>query len=676
MAVNFPVLTSIDVQGYQMYPGTDARPGISHAFIPGLHLIAGVNGLGKSTLLLMIYHGIVGPASLRSDDLSVAMPDVIKTRHADRFRRRVSDGARDAELSVEFEIGAQSFSVRRSLHDLSLRSWQLNGAEQALDDAIYDGAVKDAMNVGSFADVLIILNAIVFMFETRSLLMWTPAAQRNVLRALFMAPDAANLLAARARNVAKANSAYRNLLYIVNRERRQLAKAKAALVSADAVTVEYTTLLSAIAADVELLQSLQDSRLEADERRTDARTTGESAKLQYDASLREVEALKLTAIAKAFPDADEAGHYILARLLGDKRCLTCGSDGGELIERWSAAVKDGACVICGAPPEEHEVLVPEAHVDVARLDRASARLANSEEAFCSASEELAEALRVYAEIQARIDQVNAGKTAREKRVRELVGFLPPSPPEVAKLEEQLKNNESTLANLHREQRAAEEEFSVVFDGFRQTVEERAAQVRASFAAKISEFLVERAEISLGSMRSAIGESGQTYDWPTFRISMTSGTFDAPTPRWSAAEVSLSQGEFIDLAFRLALATAAADGGPATLIFDAPEASLDALFMRRAGAFLAKFTRDNLQNRLVVTSNLTNADMIPALFGAYEPLPGDPQPIVIPRPERSLRVIDLLALAAPTSAVKLVGDRYAELLDRALFPPDGSAEPGL
>lgn len=78
----------------------------------------------------------------------------------------------------------------------------------------------------------------------------------------------------------------------------------------------------------------------------------------------------------------------------------------------------------------------------------------------------------------------------------------------------------------------------------------------------------------------------------------------------------------------------------------------------------------------MTSNLTNADMIPALFGAYVPLEGDPTPTPVPREERRDRVIDLLEIAAPTSAVRLVGDRYKNYLDKALFPPHGSGEPGL
>ena len=69
-------------------------------------------------------------------------------------------------------------------------------------------------------------------------------------------------------------------------------------------------------------------------------------------------------------------------------------------------------------------------------------------------------------------------------------------------------------------------------------------------------------------------------------------------------------------------------------------------------------------------------MIPALFGAYEAETGDPDPLTIPREQRWSRVIDLLKIAAPTSAVQMIGDRYDDLLNRALFPPHGEEESGL
>lgn len=675
MSVRLPIYTYIGVDGYQMYPGLASAPGIHHELTPGLHLVAGVNGLGKSTFLLLLYHGLVGPAAIRNDDFGVPLPEIAARRDADRFRRRVADDAKNASSEVRFTIGQDRYEVNRSLQDLALRSWKLNGSEQVVEDDVYMQSIVHSMNVGSFADVVIILNLILFMFENRGFLMWNPLWQRNALRALFMRPTEAKDLAERARAVATANSAYRNLLYIVNRDRKQLAKDKAALASADALSVEYHTLQKAISARNESLESLVDRRLVLDEARIEARSTYEAAKFNYDDVLREIEALKLARVASAFPNSQVSGLYVLGRLIGDKQCLACGSEGGPLIDRWAAAVVEGHCVVCGAGHDVQEAVVPPVAVDAARLAKAEARLASARQALETAAANAKAQSEQYDCVQGEIDELVRKKCDLEKRVRQIAGSLPPSPPAVRALEDRVTKQAETLEQLKLDQSKAEFEFSKVFDRFRSSIEQKADVIRERFGSKISEFLVEKAEISLGYARGPIGESGQSYDWPTFQLSMTSGVFDAPAPRRSRSEVSMSQGEFIDLAFRLALVEAAAESGPASMVFDAPEASLDALFMRRAGAFLAQFTKDNPENRLIVTSNLTNADMIPALFGAYKPLEGDPEPHMIPRGERRDRVIDLLALAAPTSAVQLVGDRYKNLLDRALFPPEGHAEPG-
>lgn len=676
MNVFLPVYSYVGVHGFQMFPGTGSMPGIQHELIPGLHLVAGVNGLGKSTLVLILYHGLVGPAAIRNDDFEVPLPEVIARRDVERFRHRVADAARDAQAVVRFNIGTSKFEVTRSLYDLSLLSWKKDGIDQVLEEDLYQHAVCEAMSVGTFADVLIILNLIVFMFEDRGLLMWSPLAQRNVLRALFTSPNESSELARRAQAVSAANSAYRNLLYFFNKDRKKLEKDQKALASSDVLNSEYTRLLENVSANDSRLLGLFEQRTELDQARTDARTALETAKFNYDDLLREIEALKLARVASVFPETEETAHYVLVRLIGDKECLACGANGGPLIDRWLSAVSKGDCVLCGADNHQQEVIVPPVQVDTVRLQKAEARLANARLALEAANQNVKAKAIQFEKTQSEIDQIEIEQAQLRQRSRQIAGALPPSPPVVAALAERLEQQAATLEALRRDQKEAEAQFSQIFDQFRISVERKADQVREAFGRRISEFLVEKAEISLGVIRSPIGESGQSYDWPTFQLSMTSGTFHAPAPRRRRSEVSMSQGEFIDLAFRLALVNVASESSPATMVFDAPEASLDALFMRRAGAFLSQFTQEHAENRLVVTSNLTNADMIPALFGAYKPQKGDPQPQTIPRSERTSRVINLLALAAPTSAVELVGDRYKNLLDKALFPPRGEARPGL
>ena len=80
-------------------------------------------------------------------------------------KRRVADGAKDARTEVRFSIGDDRYEVSRSLHDLSITTWKLNGAAQAADDGAYMSSIVRSMNVGTFADVLTIMNLILFMFE-------------------------------------------------------------------------------------------------------------------------------------------------------------------------------------------------------------------------------------------------------------------------------------------------------------------------------------------------------------------------------------------------------------------------------------------------------------------------------------------------------------------------------
>ena len=57
-----------------------------------------------------------------------------------------------------------------------------------------------------------------------------------------MEPTDASLLAELGQRVSSTNSAYRNLLFIVNRDRKQLARDPAALAAADALGAEYDRL--------------------------------------------------------------------------------------------------------------------------------------------------------------------------------------------------------------------------------------------------------------------------------------------------------------------------------------------------------------------------------------------------------------------------------------------------
>jgi hypothetical protein len=92
--------------------------------------------------------------------------------------------------------------------------------------------------------------------------------------------------------------------------------------------------------------------------------------------------------------------------------------------------------------------------------------------------------------------------------------------------------------------------------------------------------------------------------------------------------------------------------------ETPEASLDELAMERVGRALYEFASVGA-NRLVATSNLTNAGMIAWLFGG--PIKDRAELV-----DRYDRTVNLLTLSAKNRALlDDVGGRYLALLDKAL-----------
>lgn len=95
-------------------------------------------------------------------------------------------------------------------------------------------------------------------------------------------------------------------------------------------------------------------------------------------------------------------------------------------------------------------------------------------------------------------------------------------------------------------------------------------------------------------------------------------------------------------------------GNSSLVIDAPESSLDAVFVTRAADVLARYADTSLGNRLITTSNLVEGELIPELL-KRSAAPGD----------RISRVLDLFSIAEPTAAIRELGPEYARIMKELL-----------
>ena len=139
--------------------------------------------------------------------------------------------------------------------------------------------------------------------------------------------------------------------------------------------------------------------------------------------------------------------------------------------------------------------------------------------------------------------------------------------------------------------------------------------------------------------------------------MTAANRPGRTRRTTPTDVSESQRELVDLAFRLALLSTATKHGSGSLIFETPESSLDGVAMEQVGGALADFANHG-DNRLIVTSNLTNVQMISAIFGG----PADSERTLC---QRYVRTLNLLEEAMPNRAVVANRARYEKIIAQSL-----------
>ena len=186
-------------------------------------------------------------------------------------------------------------------------------------------------------------------------------------------------------------------------------------------------------------------------------------------------------------------------------------------------------------------------------------------------------------------------------------------------------------------------------------------IMEKFAAFAGGFLLETVNLVWAPQKARVGQTGETIQFPAFELDMTGTKFPTAVRRTGPEHVSESQREFIDLAFRMSLMQVASEQGLSSLVIDAPESSLDAVFVTRAAEVLAKFADSQSGNRLTITTNLVEGELIPELL-KRSASPGD----------RISRVVNLFEIAEPTAAIRALKTEYRDLMNRLISKVDPNA----
>jgi hypothetical protein len=230
-------------------------------------------------------------------------------------------------------------------------------------------------------------------------------------------------------------------------------------------------------------------------------------------------------------------------------------------------------------------------------------LAGLETAVLESRRALDEAEDRYKAQLSAIAALSAEVNDRSLVIDSLVKRLPPEEADMHRQRGELATFRARVESLKADLSAKREAFQgFVKDVSRELVKWSEA-IKDAFGEYAQGFLLETCSLLWSPQKALLGQGGVAFDFPAFELDMTGTNFPSPVRRNGPDQVSESQREFIDLAFRMALIKTAGAESAGTLVIDAPESSLDAVFAPRAASVLSRFAASSEKNRLVVTSNL-------------------------------------------------------------------------
>lgn len=671
-SVFLPLIKRLDIDDYLMYPGDAFAPGLHHEFLTGVNVIVGVNGLGKTTLLRTILRILTGPRDLRAgEELGGVQRELSRSVDFAEFARRVPDQAATAIATLKFEMNGRTVEVRRSLKDLKLLSFSVDPDLGSLPESLdleeqYEWAIVQLSGLVAFYDFVFFLRHVIFFLEDRRGLVWDRWAQTEILQMLFLSSTFQLQYRDALREALSADSAARNTQAVLTRERKRLN----GLVSAAATSpvVELGLLRTAVEALGSQIADLENEVDELDKQRREQRRIAESR--AHDATIlaqRERE-VREALLAQIFPSLSDYGAMTLSYMERGLGCIVCGTKDSDYLKeaskRW---LERQHCPVCDAPPDLQEPRPlaqtnrPDLSSDLSELEtqRQSMRVAAT-----NAEQSARELNDQYAQSLARRDRlvVDHHEKADQLRVREAAA-REGSSDQVTAQDDRVRVLEETVADYRATKNTALGRINALMQSLRENVEGFQVSMCEAFNTTIKQFLAEECTLSYRVSPRKIGQFGDNLNvaFPEFVVRMTSGVFRVDSEiRESSESVSESQREFIELSFRMSFLSIALARSPTTLVFDTPEASLDAVFIPRAGRAFSSYASSGECERIVIAaSNLNGTEMIRSMLEVPE---DSAEPVT-----QQNRIINLLKIAARGRALEVYADQYSKALDASLAP---------
>jgi predicted nucleic acid-binding Zn-ribbon protein len=667
--LRFPIIRKVEVRDYPMYPGSGA--GLVHVFQPGVNAIVGINGLGKTTMLNLLLRMLVGPFDPRKADAQepgAKLHQLTTLKRFDYFSARVNGDGRLSTATLDVSFGDTDIRIVRDLGPkLEIKElWEDGARIELADDKSFTyedrfrELIADASGIQSQYDFDFVVRNLLFFLEDKVPLIWNPKGQFEILRILFLDEKLSKAAADAHDQVMQLDSQYRNLTWMVNKLRTEHSQALAAKQGAPEDAMTLAASRSALTASNAACDGLERDLVEVTAEVEKTRSELFADEQEVDDVARQLEMLEVAYLRKSFPNLPDRMELLLGSLLTTGECPACGKTNKAATQRIHSLLANTRCPCCESDLAGDQKVVSISKGDSnkiqgleaqlkdlrTRIERARARVKLKEAELADTREAYYASQRTRADLR--------------HRVRALEANQGPTTDEFTQLSHGLQQQEIQVATLKDERADAQDRYEKLLEKARRRISEVADGVVRAFKTYARNFLLEKSELSYDLSKRQVGEGGPLTSFPSFVLKMSSGAAPSGSIRESADQVSESQKEFVDLAFRMAiLDVCSKQSGPGMLVIETPESSLDSLFIERAGELLREFAEGadwKKTNLVIATTNLNKENMLGHLLD----LSASKVRSQRQQAEVSSRVLNLLEMAAPTKAYK----DHQKLYDRA------------
>jgi len=652
--VAFPNFDKLDVDGYRLYPGVPSFPGLHLDFSPGPWIILGANGLGKSTLLLLLKHVVIGSVRLRGVGFTGDRSDLVTIDHR-LFAVRVGDAAQEAIATAEVRFGAFVLRIRRRLRDLGLVEAVIRGAPPEAtitDEETYRTRLASLMGLTRFEDAVRVLERVTFFLESREPLVWDLSAQFELFRAL-LTPSISEKMRSLEALIVSSDSSARNLNAALHKIASRIETNRVKLKNQAAVRAKLAQSLAELE-KAELEEIEMRAQLDvADERRSDARIEFKRSDRAADEEVSKYEEVKFDALRHAFAGLSPNDQYVFLKLISERICPACGNHAEAAATLLEVRQSEGKCLVCGSNRQKDKIVATSEalHGKAAKafqsLQKARATLEKARVNYRAATEN-------HEKLGSSLENVRRKVDAVRREIRRLRSKLPSEDQATASRDEdRIENLRREVLNFRRERDEAEEQISGLLLQLKSATESIRERLELEFQRYARDFFSESIRLVYAPRRDRIGQGGRFFDFPAFEIELTSTATEGGYIRRTAGQVSLSQREYIDLIFRIGLMQVVGSS-KGSFIVDGPEGSVDAIFAEKAGNLFASLSEKGADVTVILACNVVEGAFIPNTLRAYKSSSA-----------RSARTVNLLDLAAPTAALVQLRDEYRQAISKIL-----------